>query len=50
MRIPPADHLSRFCVTDLHRRCELYRSFRGLLMVRAAPRATDPAAQRGKGR
>jgi len=34
MRIPPAGHLNRFCLTEQYRRCDLYRRFLGMLAER----------------
>jgi hypothetical protein len=32
MRIPPPQHLNRFCLTSAYRRCEVYRHFLGILL------------------
>jgi len=45
VRIPPQDHIVRICQTDLHRRCEIFRCFRGMrLATRREPLAS---AQKG---
>ena len=45
IRIPTQDHIARVCLTDLHRRCELFRGFRGM---RLATRR-EPLARAQKG-
>lgn len=34
LRIPPQDHLARVCLTELHRRCEIFRCFLGLRVAK----------------
>jgi hypothetical protein len=34
LRIPPPDHLSRFCLGGYYRRCELFRAFLEALAAR----------------
>ena len=43
LRIPPAEHLGRFCLGGKHRRCTLFRGFLGALTTRPEQwRATSP--------
>ena len=34
MHVPAAEHLARFCMTERHRRCEVFRSFLDALTVK----------------
>ena len=34
LRIPAPDHLSRFCLSAYHRRCDVYRHFLGVLVAK----------------
>jgi hypothetical protein len=42
VRIPTQFYVARICVTDLHRRCEVFRRFRGVRL--AKPRESREGA------
>ena len=49
VRIPPQDQLARVCLTDLHRRCEIFRAFVGLRIARREPWNGEPRPARAAG-
>ena len=51
MRIPTPDQLARGCLTDQHRRCEIFRRFLGLPVgpLQATARRDAEARRRGPG-
>ena len=42
VRIPPQEYVARFCLTDAHRRCDVFRRHLGMRLAEAGSDTAKP--------